>query len=201
MLETEDPLERVKYQGKLLADNLKKIENETELEPRIKFLRQQFYLPVSNNVLTLLAILGTMSFKAYPCQESETGIAMKTEMTYLTIGSQKLLTLPGENFVNTVYGGYTDAEHSSTGMGPEINPAPLCEICRDPDLIAVGVTNDMTGYVVPPNDFVLNPTQPYLNGTHDRFDENHYHETNSMGPDTQRVIAETFAGMVARFGE
>ena len=201
MLETEEPLERVKYQGKLLADNLKKIENETELEPRIKFLRQQFYLPVSNNVLTLLAILGTMSFKAYPCQESETGIAMKTEMTYLTIGSQKLLTLPGENFVNTVYGGYTDAEHSSTGMGPEINPAPLCEICRDPDLIAVGVTNDMTGYVVPPNDFVLNPTQPYLNGTHDRFDENHYHETNSMGPKTQAVIADTFAGMVARFGD
>ena len=201
MQENVAPLERVKYQGKLLADSLPKIENETELEPKIRFLRQQFYLPVSNSVLTLLAVLGTMSFRAYPCPDSATGIAKKSEMTYLTLGSQKLLTLPGENFVNTVYGGYTDAEHSSTGMGPEINPAPLCEICGDPDLIAVGVTNDMTGYVVPPNDFVLHPTQPYLNSTKDRFGDNHYHETNSMGPETQRVIAETFAGMVTRFGE
>ena len=200
MLETDQPLERVKYQGKLLADSLAGMTEETEQEPAIRFLRQQFYLPVSNSVLTLLAILGTMSFRAYPWPDSATGIAKKSEMTYLTLGKQKLLTLPGENFVNTVYGSYTDAAHSSTGMGPEVNPAPLCEICGDADLIAVGVTNDMTGYVVPPNDFVLNPTQPYLNGVHDRFDENHYHETNSMGPDTQRVIAETFAGMVERFG-
>ncbi len=201
MRETDEPLERVKYQGKLLADNLPAISNETALEPRIRFLRQQFYLPVSNGVLTLLAILGTMSFRAYPCPDSATGVAKKSEMTYLTLGSQKFLTLPGENFVNTVYGGYTDAEHSATGMGPEVNPAPLCEICGDPDLIAVGVTNDMTGYVVPPNDFVLHPTQPYLNSTRDRFGDNHYHETNSMGPEAQGVIAGTFAGMVERFGE
>ena len=201
MLEDTEPLERVKYQAKLLAEKAEQIEQETELQPKIRLLRQQFYLPVDNNVLLLLAVLGTMSFKAYPCETSATGVAMKTEMTYLTLGTQKFLTLPGENFVTTVYGGYTDAEHAPTGMGPEIDPAPLCEICGDPDLIAVGVTNDMTGYVVPPNDFVLNPTQPYLNGTHDRFDENHYHETNSMGPNTQRVIAETFAGMVKRFGD
>ena len=200
MLETDAPLERVKYQGKLLAESAEKIADETELEPRIRFLRQQFYLPVSNNVLTLLAVLGTMSFKAYPCADSATGLAMKSEMTYLTVGSQKLLTLPGENFVNTVYGSYTDAEHSATGMGPEVNPAPLCEICGDPALIAVGVTNDFTGYVVPPNDFVLHPTQPYLNSTKDRFGDNHYHETNSMGPEAQKVIADAFAGMVKRFG-
>ena len=201
MLETEEPLERVKYQGKLLAEKAGQIKEETELQPRIKLLRQQFYLPVDNNVLLLLAVLGTMSFKAYPCDASATGVAMKTEMTYLTLGDQKFLTLPGENFVTTVYGGYLEAERSSTGKGPEINPAPLCEICGDPGLIAVGVTNDMTGYVVPPNDFVLNPTQPYLNGTHDRFDENHYHETNSMGPKTQAVIAEAFEGLVRRFGD
>ena len=199
MLETDDPLERVKYQASLLADNLPKICGETELSPQIRFLRQQFYLPVSNSVLTLLAILGTMSFKAYP-YDCPTGVAKKSEMTYLTLGTQKILTLPGENFINTIYGGYMDAAHSATGLGPEINPAPLCEICGDPELIVVGVTNDMTGYVVPPNDFVLHPTQPYLNSTKDRFGDNHYHETNSMGPDTQRVIAETFAEMVKRFG-
>ena len=197
---SDEPLDRVKYQAKLLADAVKTIENETEMEPRMKFLRQQFYLPVDNNVLTLLATLGTMSFRGYPCKTSATGICMKTELTYMTIGTQKFLLLPGENFVCTVYGGYMDAEHSTTGLAPDINPAPLCEIAGDSELIAVGVTNDMTGYVVPPNDFVLNPTQPYLNGTKDRFGDNHYHETNSMGPETQQTIADTFAMMVKNFG-
>lgn len=198
---SDEPLDRVKYQAKLIADAAEAMSEEKELSPSIRILRQQFYLPVCNNVLTLLATLGTMSFRPYPCPESDTGVAMKTEMTYLSIGGQKFLLLPGENFVCTVYGGYMDAEHSTTGKGPEINPAPLCEIAGDPEMVAVGVTNDMTGYVVPPNDFVLNPTQPYLNGTKDRFGDNHYHETNSMGPETQRVIAETFRGMVKNFGE
>lgn len=194
-----EPLDRVKYQAKLIADASMKIENEKEMPAEMKILRQQFYLPVCNNVLTLLATLGTMSFKAYPWKDSDTGIAMKTELTYMTIGTQKYLLLPGENFISTVYGGYMDAEHSTTGLGAEINPTPLAEIAGDPELIAVGVTNDMTGYVVPPNDFVLNPTQPYLNGTKDRFGDNHYHETNSMGPDTQKYIADTFKMMVENF--
>ena len=62
-----------------------------------------------------------------------------------------------------------------------------------------GVSNDMTGYVVPPNDFILNPTQPYLNSVKDKNDLNHYHETNSMGIGTQQVIADAFADIVARF--
>ena len=77
--------------------------------------------------------------------------------------------------------------------------APLAEIAGDPDMIVFGVSNDMTGYVVPPNDFILHPTQPYLNGYRDKFDLNHYHETNSMGIGTQKVIADTFADVVSRF--
>lgn len=198
--ETEVPLERVKYQARLIADYSYKIEDETELEPEVKVLRQEFYMPVDNNVLLLLAMKGTMSFKAYPDKISSLGVAMKTEMTYFSLGSQKFLTLPGENFINTVYGGYMDAEHSTTGKGPEINPKPLCEIANDEGMVAIGVTNDMTGYVVPPNDFILNKTQPYLNGTKDRFGKNHYHETNSMGPNSQKTIADTFATVVKNFG-
>ena len=63
----------------------------------------------------------------------------------------------------------------------------------------LGVTNDMTGYVVPPNDFVLNPTQPYLNGYKDRFGDNHYHETNGMGLGSQKAIADAFRAMVEQF--
>lgn len=198
-LDEKDPLNNVKLQGKMLADNVTKISNEKELEPKIKLLRQEFYYPVNNYVLTLLATRGVMSFKAYPCDESTTGICMKTEMTYMTIGDRKILLLPGENFVSTVFGGYDTAEKSTTGKGPEINPEPLCEIAGDRSLIAYGVTNDMTGYVVPPNDYVLNPKQPYLNGYKDRFGNNHYHETNGMGIGSQKVIADTFKTVVKNF--
>ncbi len=195
----EDPIECVKAQGKMLAEASFKIDNDTELKPEIKYLNQEFYYPVDNYVLTLLAMKHTMSFKAYPYKESNTGIAMCTEMTLMQIGDKKLLFLPGENFVSTVYGPYQDAEKSTTGIGPEINPKPLAEICGDKNLIVCGVSNDMTGYVVPPNDFVLNKTQPFLNGTKDRFGDNHYHETNSMGYNSQKIIADAFADVVSRF--
>lgn len=195
----EDRVEEIKCQAKYYAEKSMAIDNDKELSPEIKFITQQFYLPVDNNVLTLLAMRGTMSFKAFPSNISETGIAMKTELTYMTIGSQKILMLPGENFVSTVYGGYMDKENSTTGMGPEVNAKPLADIAGDHEIIAFGVTNDMTGYCLPMNDFVLHPTQPYLNSTRDRFDENHYHETNSMGPNTHRIIAEAFEKTVKNF--
>ena len=192
----EDRVEEIKLQAKYYAEKSFEITDEKELSPEIKFITQQFYLPVDNNVLTLLAVRGTMSFKAFPSNLSETGIAMKTEITYMTIGSQKILLLPGENFVSTVYGGYMSKEDSTADLSPEVNALPLADIIGDKETIAFGVTNDMAGYCLPKNDFVLHPTQPYLNSTRDRFNENHYHETNSMGPNTHAVIAETLAFVV-----
>ncbi len=197
-LDENDNVNCIKLQGKLLADSALKIENDVELPAEIKIIQQPFYLPVGNYVLTLLAMRHVMSFNAYPCPESDTHIAMMTEITYMSIGGKNVLLLPGENFVSTVYGGYKSAEESPTGKGSEINPTPLAEIAGDPNLIVFGVSNDMTGYVVPPNDFILNPTQPYLNGVKDKFGLNHYHETNSMGIGSQKVIADAFAGVVAR---
>ena len=200
-LEAADRAELVKKQGEYYAEAALGISKETELPPRIRFLRRRFYLPVDNSVLAFLAILGTMSFVPYPDETSATGIAMQTEMTYLSLGGQKILLLPGESFVTTVYGGYRDKETSATGRPASVNPPPLCEIAHDPDLIVFGVTNDMTGYAVDLNEFVLHPTQPYLETARDRFGERHYHETNSMGPRTQAVIAETFREVVEDFGE
>ncbi len=194
----EDRVECVKLQGEMIADNALKIADEQELAPEIKFIEQPFYMPVDNYVLTLLAILHTMSFKAYPCEDSLTGVATETEISYLKIGSQKFVLLPGESFVSTVYGSYMDADTAPTGEGPGINPEPLCEICGDSEIIAVGNTNDMTGYVVPPNDFILNPTQPFLNGVKDKNGLNHYHETNSMGINSQKAIADAFREIVSR---
>lgn len=200
-LDEKDNVNCVKLQGAMLADAAMKIDNDRELPAEIKFIQQPFYLPVNNYVLTLLALRKVMSFKAYPCTKTDLGIAMMTEMTYMTIGGQKILLLPGESFVSTVYGGYKDAETSPTGEGGEINPTPLADIAGDHEMIVFGVSNDMSGYVVPPNDFILNPTQPYLNGYKDKFDLNHYHETNSMGILAQETIADAFTSVVKNFNK
>ena len=196
-----DLWQRIRKQGEFFAKAAIGIkeDEERELQPEVRLLRRQFYLPVDNNVLAFLAILGTMSFTPYPDPNAATGIAMKTEMTYMTLGDQKLLFLPGESFVPTVYGGYLPAERSATGQGEEVNPMPLAMICEDENLTVYGVTNDMTGYSVEPNNFILNPTQPYLNTATDRFGERHYHETNSMGPKTAYIIADTFRDVVEDF--
>ncbi|MCH5198960.1 MAG: hypothetical protein J1E34_08650 [Oscillospiraceae bacterium] len=198
-LDDNDLWNAVYLQGKMFAQAAIDIEDERELDPEIKFIKRSFYLPVDNNVLAFLAILGTMSFTPFPDKTSETGLSTKTEMTYMTLGDQKLLFLPGESFVSTVYGGYSDAETSATGEGEEINARPLAEIAGDPEIIVYGITNDMTGYCVDKNNFILNPTQPYLNTANDRFNDRHYHETNSMGPRTQEVIAKTFKEVVEDF--
>lgn len=200
MLDEKDRANCVKLQGEMFAKAALSIENDKELNPEIRLIQQPFYIPVDNNVLTLLAMRHVMSFKAYPCKESELGIAIMTEMTYMDFGGQKVLLLPGESFVSTVYGGYMPAETSSTGEGPEINPTPLAEISGDSSMIACGVSNDMSGYVVPPNDFVLNPTQPFLNTYNDRFGKKHYHETNAMGIKAAHAIADTFAKVVKNLG-
>ncbi len=198
-LDDRDNVNCIKLQAKMIADAALKIDNDVELPAEIKIIQQPFYLPVGNYVLTLLAMRHVMSFKAYPCKESDIGIAMMTEMTYMSIGGKNVLLLPGESFASTVYGGYMSADVAPTGKGPEINPTPLAEIAGDPNLIVFGVSNDMSGYVVPPNDFILNPTQPYLNGVKDKNGLNHYHETNSMGIGSQKTIAEAFEKVVARF--
>lgn len=198
-LDPKDKLHCVQLQGEMLADAALKIENEKELKPQIKYIRQPFYLPVSNYVLVFLAMRKVMSCNPYPNPDSTIGLALLTDITYMTFGDQKILLLPGENFVSTVFGGYNPAETSATGKGGEVNPLPLAEIAGDRDMIVYGVSNDMTGYVVPENDFILNKTQAYLNVAKNRFGNKHYHETNAMGPNAQRIIADTFTKVIKNF--
>nr|MCR5041558.1 hypothetical protein [Clostridia bacterium] len=90
-------------------------------------------------------------------------------------------------------GGYLSEEESPVGESPAINPDPLCDIVGDRDLVVLGNTDEFAGYVVPPNDFVLHETQPYLSTSTDRFGNRHYHETNSLGIHAAATIADETA--------
>ncbi len=184
----DDDFERTVLGGMLLGKKACEIENERLLSPAVTLISQEFVIPLDNFVLSLAHGLGVFSGRACPA-DSATGTGLISELVYFNIGGVQILTVPGEMFPELVWsGGYEGKETSATGEGPEVNPTPLSEIFTDEALIIFGVTNDMAGYALAKNDFVLDERMPYLSRGTDRFGRSHYHETNSCGINTGHAI-------------
>lgn len=199
MFDEEQPRPaRTQMQGEKLGAAALAISNDEELSPEITVLRQPYFAPVDNGLLALMGVIKVVSTKCYPCDTGDLGVALKTEMTYIRLGKQQILQLPGECFPAVVYGGAQSAAESTTGKGPEINPKPLIEVADDPNLLVFGITNDMTGYCIPPNDYVLNPTEAYVEQGRDVHGDRHYHETNSLGLLTDETIVNVFSDLLTR---
>ena len=194
----EDKPERTRIEGETLGKAALGIDNDKEMPVEITVLQQKYYSPVDNGLLALMATIKACSSQRYPCDKGDLGLALQTEMAYIKLGTQQILLLPGEPFPEVIYGGAADAEHSATGKGTDINPTPIIDIVGDKDLLVYCVTNDMTGYCVTPNDFILHKTQPYIEQGKDGFDRRHYHETNSLGYLTNETIAENVADIMKR---
>lgn len=177
--------------GAKLGGRALEIEDERQLMPDITLVSQKFVMPIDNIVLSLANSLGV--FNALRCPaDSETDCGFISEITYFSIDGKQILTMPGEMFPELVWeGGYCDAEASATGEDASVNSEPLSSIFGDKDIIIFGVTNDMAGYALARNDFVLHESKPYLSRATDRFGRSHYHETNSCGINTGDVIANT----------
>ncbi len=194
----DDVYVRARKEGELLADAAFTIDNDKLLTADMTVVRQPYLAPVENPVLALMAIIKTVNYKKAASRESELGLALCTEMTYIDLGGQKILLLPGEAAPEFAFNMYSDAQHSATGLGPEVNATPLNVAAGDDELIVFGLANDMTGYMVPTNDFILNEYGPYLDSSKDRFGNNHYHETNSLSPKITHVVSDTFASIMER---
>ena len=191
VFDCEDDLPlRTQKQGECLGRAALAIDNDEELEPRIVVLHHPYYSPVDNGLLALMASINAVSSQRYAYDKGDLGLALLTEMDYIRLGKQQILLFPGEPFPEVVYGGAAPADQSATGQGTDINPAPIIDVVGDPDLLVYGVSNDMTGYVVPPNDYILHKTQPYIEQGRDVFDRRHYHETNSLGYLTNETYVE-----------
>ena len=175
--------------GYKLADYAIAITEETKLDPKINFATKEFYADVENPVLTIACDIGIMTAEKFATKDAPLYWTLKSEITYYEIGGKKILLLPCEIFPELVFGGALSAEESATGKGPEVNPELLCDITGDKDILVFGLANDELGYVLPPNDFILNEKSPYIDNARDKFNRKHYEETNSVGPKTAEVIA------------
>ncbi len=196
----KDHIESTKIGGRALAETAVAIEDERKLSPVVNMLRQPYYSPLGNYLLATLASLKILKSDAW-CGTGGEGLQMSvlTEMSYFEIGDLHMLLLPCELFPELAYGGYLKAEECATGKDPdEVNPKPLIEIAKDPNLLIFGVSNDFTGYVVPPNDFLLHETAAYVERAKDHMGRGHYEETNSLGPLTAPTIAAVFGSIMER---
>ncbi|MCL2495086.1 MAG: hypothetical protein FWE98_05455 [Oscillospiraceae bacterium] len=177
------------------AEAAMSITNERKLSPVIGLIRKEFYIEVQNLVFALCGLLKVMPRERFPSKDGPLYVTMKTEMNYMSIDGVNILMLPGELFPELAYGGYLEADVAAVG-GPELNPKPLREIANDPDLIIFGLANDELGYIIPPNDFILDEKLPFLERATDHGGRRHYEETNSTGPNAAKIIAENFAQMM-----
>lgn len=169
-------------------------ENERVISPSMALHREPFTVPLDNPAFLMYKFLGILDNKATPAQ-SATGYAVETELSVLRLGDLTIALIPGEIFPELVQGGaYGDANPNG------VNPRSLREIAADygmNELLVIGLCNDEIGYIVPPSDFLLNEEAPYLSKTMDYKGENHYEETNSVGPACADAIAGAFEKALA----
>jgi hypothetical protein len=183
-------LESTRKIGYKLADYALKINDEEKLQPVINYGRREFYARVENTILTVACMVGLLEADRYADKKYPKLMCLKTEISIFEIGNKKMLFLPCEIFPELVFGGFLSAEESATGNGGEVNPEILADIVDDKNIMVCGLANDELGYVVPPNDFILNKTAPYLENARDKYNRRHYEETNSMSPYIAQEIAE-----------
>lgn len=186
-----DAVENLQQTGKRLADYVLSIEEDAEekLSPKLDWARTEIEVPLDNNAFLYYQFLGILNCKVKEGQ-SRTGYLVCSEMSVIQLGTVTIALIPGEIFPELVYGGQYGAAAKEND-----NPEPLKEIAASygaEHLLILGLANDELGYIVPPSDFLVNKTNPYLEKTMDLKGENHYEETNSAGPECADVIAESF---------
>ena len=85
--------------------------------------------------------------------------AMRTEVGAIRIGPAMFLSIPGEIYPETVFGGIEAPEGRDFNIQPMEIP-PLQEVIKDSYKFYIGLSNDAIGYIVPKSEWDVE--KPYL---------------------------------------
>ena len=182
-------VENMQVTANRIADYAKAISSETELSPSLAISREVFTVPLDNPAFLLYKFLGILGTKAVKC-DSATGYGVETELSVVMLDDIAIVLVPGEIFPELVYGRAFEKANPSGE-----NPSTFMETASEmgvEKLLIIGLANDEIGYIVPPSDFLLNEDLPYIEKTMDYRGENHYEETNSVGPLCAQCVADAF---------
>ncbi len=192
--------------GQLVGEAaLTALERGQQLEsPGLRVMAQSFELPVNNGLYVFGFESGVIERDVVT---RDVPPRVVTEIALLELGPLRMLTVPGELLPEIAVGGYDGSglhtEDAALVNPSNPNPPDLDAAPPGPYLLErlapadggvrpwlIGLGNDELGYIIPPYDFVLADSTPYL----DEAEGDHYEETNSLGPQTApRVEAEAQA--------
>lgn len=189
-----DVYKSLEITGDILAQAALSIENEEELEPRLIRRTTEVDLPLENESFAVMQFLGVLRSGAIPF-DSGTGLGLRTRMSYLEIGNLPVVLVPGELFPELATGVPEHLYFHGTNPDAEF-PKPYSEILGTDRFLVIGLADDEIGYIVPPTDFYLNETAPWLENAYDSNGRRHYEETNSVGPATAEILSETLEKLV-----
>ncbi len=178
--------------------------------PGIEFRQESLLLPMENVGFQMAVNAGAIQRSVFdhqgnPLQKAivpgETETFLKSEMVYIRLGEVSMLSVPGELHPELAIGGY---DGSATPGGRDAiwsagndhienlenapDPPFLRDLLDTRVTMILGVTQDFVGYIIPPFNFHLHPSNPYLD-SHDW--DHHYEETNSLGPGVADVVQKT----------
>ncbi len=175
--------------GKNLGELVNSMQEETEISPIINIKSVPVSIKASNYVLILARLLKVLN-NDISCNKKLREAYIYTEIGYLELGNADIgmFLIPGELFPELFTGEFLTEMDSANGTKAEYKI--LKNQGNAKHKFVVGLCNDELGYIIPENDFFLNERLPYINAGKDKFDRNHYEETNSTGPDTARTILE-----------
>ncbi len=186
-------LESTKKTGRVLGDAACDIRQERVLPARLDAATRELLVPLENPVLMLAAFLGVIATRPEP-GGGPYQLSIRTELSYIELGGQKLLLIPGELFPELAYGGAL--ETGAAGAGTD-NPPTFAELLGGDDFLVLGLANDELGYILPPNDFYLDGRAPYVAEGRDAQGRAHYEETNSTGPQAAACVTEALRRLLA----
>ncbi|MCR4905615.1 MAG: hypothetical protein K6A33_05995 [Clostridiales bacterium] len=173
---------------------------EVELAPSFSDASVAFSVPLDNTTFLYYKFLGILGNEAKP-GAGETGYELGTSLSVLRLGTKTLLLIPGEIFPELVFGG----GRGDMAAHPEReNPEPLGEILAShglDDFFVVGLADDELGYIVPPDDFLVDERAPYLEAAKPADGSRHYEETNSVGRGCADAIANALRELLKSISE
>lgn len=152
--ENYDSIEGINAYGTELARRLiEESTEEVEVAPLLNFKMDQYYIPVTNQILLFAGKLGAISNTVVGLDAIDREAEILTEIGYLEMGTDLAIALvPGELEAAIAYGGCLGADDSWT-YGDFDYPSMQEVVGENKKLIVFGLMNDQVGYILPDNEF------------------------------------------------
>ncbi len=164
------------------------VEQEEKILPILNVRNKEVFVPAGNFIMLTLLKAGIVNNKVVKTGRRTKDIMFITEVGYVELGKTlRLAMMPGEFAPEMLLGGTSRAEESCTGMSWDFPPMKKM-LADGTDLVVIGLCNDSIGYILPDNDYGC------------IFDDGHYEEAVSAGPQTGSSLVGAFETLLEDCG-